>query len=449
MFLASRSRHSLRRLNRFSPVYAVISAALQAIGDTVLQPVLVLSAVAFLLGGSNYQIAAFAAIAIVTWAVAPFSLLLIRSFRGRPYPVVFSAGIIRVGAILVIAVVGFRIDDISTSRVVSTLIWTYLVYQIASSIAVQASASLVMSGVPRSRQHITFRQRAFAAVVAAVVSSFAIWSAFRADETFQDSIGLILMLSALAIFSATWFLLSIPGSGARSASPISDQPLTAIANAFGAAAFRRFISFKILLALAAAADPFLIVYGFQQLGLKADHIGLALVALAGGQAIGYLVWPRWVDRHGPRVPFQVATLLRLLLLTWVIALPTLSTSNAYSDRFDSPEAAMRGFALGFLLLGLATSVGNTANQRYVMDIAPRGATRGPILAANIAAMTTAIAPFGVAWLLERHELERILWGAVGVTIVTLLASGILVESRVRVRTSPGSWRSRRQAPRTV
>jgi len=65
------------------------------------------------------------------------------------------------------------------------------------------------------------------------------------------------------------------------------------------------------------------------------------------------------------------------------------------------------------------------------------------------ATLTAFAPFGVAWLLERHELERVLWAAAGAMIVALLASGLLVESSVRLRSAPGSWRSRRQTARTV
>jgi len=449
VFPGSRSRHSLRRLNRLAPIHAVVSAALQAIGDTVLQPVVVLSAIAFLLGGSNYQVAAFAVIAVATWACAPLFLLVVGSFSGRPYPVVAVAGIVRLGAIVVFGVVGLRIDDISPGRIVSTLIWTYLAYQVATSVAIQSSASLIVSGTPRSRQSMVFRQRALASVAAAVISAFAIWSVFRSDGTFQDSIGLILLLAALATLSATWFLLSIPGGGIGSARPNPERLFAAAVNPFRAAAFRRFISFKILLALAVAVDPFLIVYGFQRLGLEVEYIGLAVVALAGGQAIGHLVWPKWVARHGPRVPFQVATLLRLLLLTWVIALPALSTSSTYANRFDTPEVAMRGFALGFVLLGLAASMGASANQRYLLDVSPRGVTQGPILAGNMVATLTAFAPFGVAWLLERHELERVLWAAAGAMIVALLASGLLVESSVRLRSAPGSWRSRRQTARTV
>jgi MFS family permease len=103
---------------------------------------------------------------------------------------------------------------------------------------------------------------------------------------------------------------------------------------------------------------------------------------------------------------------------------------------------MRGFAWGFALLGLASSVGNVGNQRYLTDITPRGAVHGLIMAANALAAITGLAPLGVAWLLEHYELERLLWAAAGVAIAALLASGLLVESRVRVRAALGAWRTR-------
>jgi len=85
----------------------------------------------------------------------------------------------------------------------------------------------------------------------------------------------------------------------------------------------------------------------------------------------------------------------------------------------------------------------------VMDIAPRDTVQGSIMAGNVVVAFTAMAPFGVARLLENYQLERILWGAIGIAIVALLASGLLVESHLRVRSAPGAWRPRRQTPRTV
>ena len=449
MFLTSRTRNTLRRQSRFASLHAISSGALQALADGIMQPVLVLAAIAFLLGGSNNQIAAFAVIAVATWAFAPLLLQIIGSFVGRSYPIVFSAGFIRLIAVTVIGVIGFRIDDMSTDRIVGTLVAGYLAYQVASSIATQASAGLIVGSVPQSRQRSVLQRRAFAAVLAAFVAALVAWSVLRSDETFQRSVGLLLILAALSAFSATWFLLNIPGGAA----PTSNQRPGALfglaLSAFRSVPFRRFIGFKILLALAAAVDPFLMVFGFRKLGIGIEYIGLSLVAYAAGHVVGHLVWPRWIVNRSPRVPFQIATFCRLLLLIWVVSLPTIATSTAYTDRFADSTVAMRAFAIGFVFLGLAGSVGNAANQRYLLDILPRGATQGAIMAANLVTAVFAFAPLGVAWLLQEQELDRILWVAIGCASLALLASGLLVESRVRIRTSAGSWRSRRRASRAV
>lgn len=449
MFLISRSQPSPRSPNRLTSLYAVLNAALQAIAGIVLQPVIILAAVAFLFGGSNYQIAAFSVIALASWALAPIVTLVLGSATGQSYAVVLGSGLLRFVAVLVIGIIGFRIDDLSPGRIVSSLIIAYLVYQAASALAGQSTSNIVVSGVPRNQQTTIFRRRGYAAAIAAVISAIACWSVFRSDEAFQRSVGLILMLAAISLASATWYLLNIHGGTNRTATPQASRVLTFVRDAFRSAPFRRFASYKILLALTAAFDPFVIVFGFQELGLTTAYIGWAILAYAGGHLAGHLGWTRWIAGHSPRVPFQVAAFLRLMFLTWIVALPTLGTSELYTERFDNLNPAMGGFAAGFALLGLAASVGHPANQRYLMDIAPRGAVRGPILAANLIAGVFAFAPFGVAWLMGRYDLERLLWGGIGVAIVALLASGLLLESRVRIRTSPGSWRSRQRTARTA
>lgn len=449
MFLISRSRFVPRHASRLSPLYAVLHAALQTVAGIVLQPVIILAAVAFLLGGSNYQIAAFAVIALATWALAPLAMVILSSATGQSYPVVLGAGAIRFAAAMIIGIVGWRIDSLSPERIVSSLILAFLIYQAASAIAGQSTSNVILTGVPRNQQLAIFRRRGNVAAIVAVLGAIACWSVFRSDEAFQRSVGLLLMLAAFSLASATWFLLSIRSGDSRSLTPQSRQMLASVRDAFRRSPFRRYAAFKILLALTASFDPFVIVFGFQELGLGTEYIGWAILAYAGGQLAGHLGWSRWIAGHGPRVPFQVATFLRLLFLTWIVSLPTLASSNLYTDRFDDLGQAMGGFAAAFALLGLAMSVGQPANQRYLMDIAPRAVVQGPILATNLIAGVFAFGPFGVAWLMGRYDLERLLWGGIGIAIIALLASGLLLESRVRIRTSPGSWRSRQRTARTI
>jgi hypothetical protein len=427
----------------------MLHAGLQAIAGIILQPVITLAAIAFLFGGSDYQIAAFAVIAVASWALAPVVTLLLGSAVRDTYPVVLAASVLRFAAVVVIGFIGFRIDNISPGRVVGSLVFAYLVYQIASAIAGQSTSTMILGGIERNRQTSFFRRRGYAAVGFALIGAVACWSVFRSGEPFQRSVGLLLMLAAISLGSATWFLLNATRRAGRTQGIPLQQLMGSIRDALRRAPFRRYAAFKILLALTAAFDPFVLVYGFQELGLGVTYIGWAILAFAAGHLAGYALWGQLIARHSPRVPFQIATFLRLLFLTWIVAVPTLAASTWYTDRFDDIDAAMGGFALGFVLIGLAASVGTSANQRYLMDIAPRGTLQGQILATNVIAGIFAFSPFGVAWLMQRYDLERLMWAGVGVSIVALLASGLLHESRARIRTPSGTWRSRRRTPRTA
>lgn len=442
MFLIRRSRSTQRRQTRLAPYNSVANALLQSMADTALNPVIVLAAIAFLLGGTNTQIAVFSVIAVAAWTLAPLLLMAIRPVIGRPYPLVFGAAAIRLGAIATIGWTGLQINDWSASRILSTLVGAYLVYQVASSITSQSSVGLLASAFRGSSGKVQLRWRSIVALAASLLVGWIAWSLLNSGQSLQDSIGNLLILATLTVAGATWFLLSIPAGRASTQSPRPRRQFVALRKALSTSAFRRFASFKLLLAMVAAIDPFLIVYGFLELNLDARYIGWALLAWAAGQVIGNALWPRWIARTGPRIPFQIAAALRLLLLLLVVSLPSLATSNLYLDRFDGPEPAIRFFASSFALLGLAASTGNSANQRYLMDISPRGEAGGTVFAANLVAAIGAFFPLVAAWSIDRRELDVAFWGAIGLAVLALIASGLLPNSRVRVRRSTGSWRNR-------
>ncbi len=449
MYFRSPSRQSLRQANRFTTANATVAAGMQAIADGILQPVVLLSAITFLFGGSHYQIAAFATAALATWALAPFVLNLVRNTSARTYTLVAIAAGARLIAIGIIGLIAFRINDMSTDRFVGLLVGSYLLYQAASSIAVQGSANLIVGSSRRGSQRGTFRSRWLIAIVAAPIAGAVAWRVLQADGAFQDAVSRLLLLATLAVAAATWFLLQIPGGRATTPRIAMRHTGAAVRDAFRVTGFRRYISYKVLLGLAAAVDPFLIVFGFQELGLGVAYLGMAVFTFAAGYAAGALLWPRWVHRWSPRIPFQIAALLRVCVLIWIVALPAFVTSGFYTDRFSNATVAMRGFAITFTFLGLAASVGAAGNQRYLAQLAPAGALPGSIQASNLVVAVFAFGPLGVAWLLGRYDLERILWGATGIAFVALLASGLLIESRVRLRTPAGAVRSTRQATNTA
>jgi len=190
--------------------------------------------------------------------------------------------------------------------------------------------------------------------------------------------------------------------------------------------------FRVALGLAAAADPFIIVFGLRRVGLELGDIGLALVAYAIGHLAGILIWPHWSPHQSARAPLQIAALLRVLVLVITIGIPAIVSSTLYTDRFASAEPAVRLFLIQYVLLGLAVSAHGWANQRYLQDISTPETARQAVTTTNVVHGILAFGPFAAALLIDRTSLDEMLWIAAAIAFIALLISGFLIESRVFV-----------------
>ena len=437
-----------RQANHFTPVNAVLNGALQALADIALQPVIVLAAIAYLLGASSYQIAGFAVVSLASWALAEWIAAPLRVLLRRDFRLVTISSVIRLAAAVAIGLIGLRLADSNAPDQVGGLLVAYAVYQLSSAVIGRASVhSIHGRGALGSRQGL-FRSRAVIGAAAAVVGAIAVWSALGAAGTTGDNGGLVLCLAAIGIASATWFLLAIPGnrrieprSPFRSHS--SQQGLVALQSR----AYRRYLFFRSMLGLSAAADPFLIVFGLEKLGLTLGEVGAALAIYAAGHLLGMIVWPRWATARSARAPLQVTPLLRLVALVVAVSIPSISASGLYAGRFDGPEVAIRCFIAVFGLIGLVTSANNVANQPYLLAILPEGVARPAILLTNTILGILAFGALAAAFLVERFSLEALLYVAIVLAFVALVASGMLAASRVRVRQRFGTRGLRRPVVR--
>ncbi|HYI24886.1 MAG TPA: hypothetical protein VD767_05705 [Thermomicrobiales bacterium] len=449
MILRSKTSRRRRGDSRFAPLSATLTSALQALAGGLLQPTVILASIAFLFGGSAYQVAAFTTAAVVAWALAPLAMSLMQGATSRTDIIVFAASMASVIAVLTIGLAAFRIDHLSTERFLELLIGGFVVNQVALALVGQAKSSLIAGSFPGNVAQRIFRNSRILATGAALVAGLVGWSVFDSGLPFQQSVRQILLLAVLAVLAATWFLFQQQTGRPSPLRFVHAPSMPQILGSVRVPAFRRFLSYKVLLAAAAAVDPFLIVFGFQELGLEVSYLGLALFSVAAGHVVGAVVWPRWMAGRGPRVPFQLAALFRLALLLWIVAVPGIASSSLYTDRFDDGTAAMRGFAVGFALLGLASSAGGAGNQRYLMAITRTEALPGATMASNLVMAIVGFGPLVVARLLDDVSLERMLWGAAVCAGLALIASGLLVESSVRVKSPVGSWRATRQATNSV
>lgn len=435
-----------RRTNAFTPINGVLSGMLQAIADSILHPFILLGAVAFLLNGSNYQIAAFTIIALASWTISAVILTTLQRTIVRAYPIMIGASAVRLLAVTLLALTAFRSPQWNPEDVVRVLLFGFLLYEVSSAIIGLLSVA-PLAGVPTTaKRSIVFHRRAVAGTIVAVIGGAVVWSVNRSVDDIRAAIGVLFILAAISTIAATWFLLAIPGGKrlGRAGYPDSAGP-GGLFRPFGSGPYRRFLLFRIAIGLAAAADPFIIVFGFREIGLDLEDIGLALMAFAIGHLAGVLIWPRWSVRRSPRAPLQIAALLRLLALVFTIGIPAIVTSTLYTDRFTSPDVAIRLFLIQFACIGLAVSAHATANQRYLIDISAPVSMHQVVATTNAVHGVLAFAPLGAAYLIGRTSLDEMLWFAAALAFVALLISGFLVESRVYISRRTGLWNQQRAA----
>ncbi len=422
-----------RRNNAFSPINGVLSGMLQALADSILNPILLLAAVALFLNGSNYQIAAFTVIALGSWTLSAVILAQLKRTIGHAYLVVIGTSVVRLLAVVFIAFTAFRSPNQDPEDVIRSVLIGFVTYQLSSAVLSQAFVVTVAGSPPSPRCTSVFRHRAALCAILAVIGGAVVWSVLRLESDIRGGLGTLLLLAAISTASATWFVLAVPGSRSRSL-PGNSPSLSPgeLIRPLGSRSYRRFLLFRIVLGLAAAADPFIIVFGFREIGLRLEDIGLAIVAYAVGHFAGVVIWPQWSDRRSARIPLQMAALLRVLVLVVTVGIPAIVTSRLYTDLFASPDAAVRVFLTLFALLGLAVSAHANANQRYLLDIVAPGNTRQAVATTNILHGILAFAPFLAAYLIGRTSLEQTLWIAAAAAFIALLISGSLVESQVRI-----------------
>lgn len=439
-----------RRTNAFTPINGILSGMLQAVADSILHPFVLLAAIAFLLNGSNYQIAAFTVIALASWTISAVIISWLQRTTARAYPFLIGACAVRMLAVALLAVTAFRSPHWNPEDVIRTLLIGFFPYQVSSAIIGHISVPPLAGLPPTAKRSIVFGQRAVAGAIMAVIGGAVVWSVHRSVDDIRAALGVLFILAAISTAASTWFLLAIPVSKRRGH---SDDPFIrdpdGFFRPFGSVPFRRFLLYRIALGLAAAADPFIIVFGFREIGLGLEDIGLALVAFAIGHLAGVVIWPRWSAHRSPRTPLQIAALLRVLALLVTIAIPAIVTSTLYTDRFTSPDVAIRLFLVQFTCVGLAVSAQGTANQRYLLDISAPVTMHQAVATTNGVHAVLAFAPLGTAYLIGRTSLDEVLWIAAALAFIALLISGFLIESRVYINRRTGFWNQRRSEQRRL
>ena len=432
--MSSRYTSQQRRFNPWSKPAAIVSAGLQALTDSVLQPVIMLSTIAYVLGGSTYEIASFAVIAAMCWSLGRVVVNPLVHVAGGLIPIAAGGLILRTGAVLLIGFIGYRLDGIRSGDAIAGLISCYVLYQLGSMTTAFTTNGHVSATYTPAKSPWILRLRAIVTAAAAILVGIVAQSVFGSSSlTFPHAVRYLFVFGAVSGIASTWFLIQVPRRGRGDITGTGSRAGSNIAPLLRIPAMRRYLGFRTLLGISTLADPFIVMYGLQRIGFSLRYLGLALLFYAFFQFLGTITWPRWMRTLGAIRMLQFAAFLRLAFLMLALAIPALAGSTFYTDRSGSQQLAAWAFAASFALSGLSASIHNATNQRYLIDIATPSHPHTAISITNAILGIVAFAPLVGAGLVDRYSLETTITIGGVIAFLAFILSALLVESRSKAR----------------
>ena len=439
-----------RRGERANLFLIAASGALAALADGILLPLLLPVVFVSALTDSYLAIAAVPAIAGGLWAVPQLAAGSMIRGRGRKLPWATGAAIVRAATIGLLAVVGFRAERLSDDELLRAFFICYLSYTVAAGLAAALGDEVARRSLPAGRGEALFRVRGlWGGGLAFLAGLAAARTLGDAGPGFPDNVARLFALAATALGSAVLLqaLIREPGRlGAMGSAVAPRFSLDAWLEPLTNPTVRRFLTVRLVLALAAIADPFYVVYGLRELDLELTAIGYFLAALVGARLLAGPLWSFGLRRRGSRTVLQLAGLCRLLVPLVALLLPYLAETELYRERVTDARVTSALFGLVFAVYGLALAGLSAGSFAFLLDAVSPPERSHTFALTNLLLGAVALVPFAGALLVEAYSFETVFLAATLATLTGIFLTGALPDTNVRVRTGAAAWRLRRARP---
>jgi hypothetical protein len=413
---------------QIAQVHSILGVAMQRLADALLQPIALLAAVVWLLDGSFGDVALITVVASASLALGSVAMPYVLSLVEDVRLVILGASTVRAAAAALISILGWRVTSLEQSDFVALLIVSVIFYQIGSAVNVVTNPRSTIVSV---EQPTMARSRQVAGAVAGIIGGLVAWRTLgNAALTFPRSAGWLLALAGIASISAIWFQITAPvrrGAFGHKPSLVSREEVQVLLQA---GTMRRFLGFRLLFGFADLADPFLVIYGIVQMGLGLRYVGAIILVLTLAQVAGGIIWTVFRRAEGTRRSLQIAAMLRLAGIAIAAGVPLIANSEAYDQRFGSPNFGSWAFVTAFILLGLGQSTYLRNEQAYARRIADdESLYPAAIMLTNFSLILTSTAAFVGVWIIDISSLESAIVVAAMISFLALLSSGLLVGRR--------------------
>jgi len=408
------------------------AGALASLSETLILPPIVLAFFVGQLTDSYAAVGLVSAIAAGFWALARVPAALLLAVQRRKQPWALAGVLVRAAALALLALVSFRGDGGGLLR---SFFICFAAYALASGFASVPSEALAAKAVPNATRATFYRQRALWGIVAAVVGALVVAQVFReGGPPFPRQYALLFLAATVCQVAIAVFIASIREPlRVAERRPAAFAGLQAVPGALADRNLRRFLLFRMLLALTAAIDPFLIIFAFARLGASPGAVGGYVLAFVLGILMSQPLWAALAHRTGERALLQSAALLRLAPPLLALVLPSLAATGFWRERFAGTPVLEIAFGVSFWCIGAASAAQGRGTFGYLAEFSPSRLRPAYTAATNTALAVVAFAPIAAGVLIERAGFDALFLVAAVVGVLAVFASGALANTFVRVR----------------
>ena len=357
---AANATYNLRR--------GVLNGVMFTLVDALIAPSLVLALFINKLGAPNVLVGLLPALLAGGWFLP--QILVAGRVQGMPQVMHWyrRAGILRVIAFIVLALATiFLAGHAQLLLLVFFIIFS--IYAFAGGITGIPWLEMVGKTISPRRRGTFFGLRNFWGGVLALVASAPIGLILSEEFvglSFPYNFAFLFGITAIVIALGVYFWSSM-----REPAAVQTVPSISIRTLFkrGFRAYRENVDYRsfmvgrVLISLAAVADPFYVVFAQERLGAPPATVGLYLGALSISSLLSNFVWSPLADRAGNR------TLMSLTVIS-VALVPLTATALSLSIGVLDNTFLYAGFTLVFIFSGLALGASRIVNNNMVLTIAP-------------------------------------------------------------------------------
>lgn len=427
-------------LNRVSSPRYPASRVLVAAASLLIHPIVTLPVLVYLLGGDPGQIVIYAIVAgIASGLAGPVGAVVAAKPESSRIVIVSLLAVQALGFVVAV-MAGLGADGMGHSTLIRFAAIAYLLLTIPGTLLARIG-----------EQGHEFRRAASAsiggilpAVAGTLLAGLMVWRLFEAGGMGSDDLlARALVGGALLAAAGAWLAHYPTILATQLPHPARPMPTVIWPGLLSNRPLMRYAGYRLIEGIARFADPFLLVGVITLINPGVAWIGGAVLAFAVGDALARALATRAFKPSNVRGVFITAGFFHALAFIVVAFAGDVLGASVISERNLSESWRDWGAVAAALALGISYQLMRTGHIAYIRSITSPGTRDLSLSASGIVAVVTAFSPLIAVQVLDTRDVATLLQIGAGASIISLLATALVVPTYAPARRPWSAWGLRR------